>query len=814
MNLFIQNVRYGWRMLRKNPGFTLIALLTLALGIGANTALFSVIDAVLLKPLPFRDPGRLVAARSVDPKDSSMGGEISYPNFLDWRSQSHSFEAMSVWNATDVTYTDGSEPESVHGAVVSGNLFSLLGVSPLLGRTFTPEEDKLGAEQLPVMLSFEFWQSHLGGDRNIVGRALTLDGQKCTVVGVMPPRFQFPVQSQRVELWTTIARDLQGSPAIASQRGVAYLMVIARLKPGVEMGQAQSDLALIQERLNREHPDDRPKAVAMTLESESITGAIRPALLILLGAVGFVLLIACANVANLLLARATARQKELIVRSALGASRWKIVQQLLTESLMLALIGGVFGILVARWAVSGLLRMAPEGLPRIADIGLDFRVLAFTFVVSLITGILFGLAPAFQVFRSDLLHPLGDSGRGTSAGPSGGRVRAVLVVSQLTIAFILLTGAGLLLRSFDRLRHVDPGFRSDHLLTFMLEVPSERHPRLQRAMFVRQLVDSTRNLPGVKAASAIFGLPLDENGNMGTTLDIEGRPVPESQRPRVAFRLVESSYFQTMGIRLLQGRSFTLQDEQGTRPLAIVNETLARKLFPGENPIGKHIKASISFGMNGEVMREIVGVVGDVKASSIGGSAPLEVYAPQTASDFVGEMTIVVRTATDPTSLVPSLRTLVTSMDKETPLRDVKTMDEYVSASIATPRFEALLLGVFAGLAFVLTAIGLYGVISYSVAQRMREMGIRMALGAQRGTILGMVVRQGALLAAIGAVAGLAASFFATQLVKSQLYGIGATDPLTFSAVPVLLLGVALLASYIPARRATRVDPIVVLREE
>lgn len=814
MNLFIQNVRYGWRMLRKNPGFTVIALLTLALGIGANTALFSVIDAVLLKPLPFHDPGRLVAARSVDPKDSTMGGEISYPNFLDWRSQSHSFEDMSVWNTTDVTYTDGSHPESVHGAVVSGNLFSLLGVSPLLGRTFTSGDDQLGNQQLPVMLSFEFWQSHFGGDRNIVGGALTLDGQKCTVAGVMPPRFQFPVQGQRVELWTTIARDLQGKNSVASQRGVAYLMVLARLKPGIEMGQAKSDLEPIQQRLNREHPDDRPKAVEMQSESESITGAIRPALLILLGAVGFVLLIACANVANLLLARATARQKELIVRSALGASRWKIVQQLLTESLMLALMGGAFGILVARWAVSGLVNMAPEGLPRIADIGLDFRVLAFTFVISLITGVLFGLAPALQVFRSDLVHPLGDSGRGTSVGPSAGRVRAVLVVSQLTVAFILLTGAGLLLRSFDRLRHVDPGFRSDHLLTFLLEVPPQRHPRPQRAMFVRQLLDSTRTLLGVKAASAIFGLPLNSDVGLGTTLEIEGRPLPPSEHPRVAFRLIESRYFQTMGIRLLQGRSFTLEDEQGEHPLAIVNQTLAQKLFPGENPIGKHIKASISFGTNGEVMREIVGVVGDVKSNSIAGEADLEVYAPQTPTDFLGVMTIVVRTATDPASLVPSLRALVTSMDKETPLRDVKTMDEYVSASISTPRFEAVLLGVIAGLAFVLTAIGLYGVISYSVAQRMREMGIRVALGAQRGTILGMVVRQGALLAAIGAAAGLAASFFATQLVKSQLYGIGATDPITFAAVPVLLMGVALLASYVPARRATRVDPIVVLREE
>ncbi|HEY6249399.1 MAG TPA: ABC transporter permease [Candidatus Angelobacter sp.] len=814
MNLFVQNVRYGWRMLRKNPGFTLIALVTLALGIGANTALFSVIDAVLLRPLPFRDPSRLVAVGSVDPKDRTMGGEISYPAFLDWRSQSHSFEAMSVWDTSNFTYTYGSQAESVPGSVVSGNLFSLLGVTPVLGRTFTPEEDQPGNQQLPVVLSFEFWQSHFGGDRNILGRALTLDGQKYNVVGVMPARFQFPVQSERVELWTTIARDLQGKQALASQRGVAYLFVLARLKPGIEVAQAQSDLELIQERVNREHPNHRPKAVDMQLESESITGAIRPALLILLGAVGFVLLIACANVANLLLARATAWQKELAVRSALGASRWMIVQQLLTESLLLAMMGGVLGLLIARWGVGALVGVAPEGTARMGEVGLDFRVLAFTFLIVLITGVLFGLAPAFQAFRSDLAHPMAESGRGTSSSLSGGRLRAALVVSQLTIAFVLLTGAGLLLRSFDRLRHVDPGFRSDHLLTFLLEVPSERHPRPQRAMFVRQFLDSTRNLPGVKAASAIFGLPLNTDASVNTTLEIEGRPVPRGQEPRIAFRLIESRYFQTMGIRLLQGRSFTPEDEQGERPLAIVNQTLAQKLFPGEDPVGRHIKGNISFGENGEVMREIVGVVGDVKSNSIGGEADLEVYAPQTPIDFIGEMTIVVRTSTDPAAFVPTMRALVTSIDKETPLRDVKTMDEYVSASIATPRFEAVLLGIFAGLAFVLTAIGLYGVISYSVAQRTREMGIRVALGAQRANILNMVVRQGALLAAIGVGAGLTASLFATRLVRSQLYGIGVTDPVTFLVVPVLLLAVALLASYVPARRATKVDPIVVLRDE
>jgi putative ABC transport system permease protein len=815
MNTFRHDLRYAVRMMRKSPGFTLIALVTLALGIGANTALFSVIDAVLLRPLPFAEPGGLVAVHAVDLRDASHGGEISYPAFLDWRSQSGSFAAMSVWNTSNFTYTGGDQPESVPGAVVSANLFSLLGVSPVAGRPFIAPEDQPGGEALPVILSYEFWQSHFGGDQSVLGRALTLDHQKYSVVGVMPARFQFPVQSDRVELWTTIARDRQTKSDIANQRGVSYLQVIARLKPGIEIPQAQSDLALVQDRLNQQYPEHRPRAVVMQSESEAITGAMRPALLILLGAVGFVLLIACANVANLLLARAAARQKELTVRCALGASRWMIARQLLTESILLAVSGGALGLLVGHWSTRALVSMAPQGLARTGEISLDFRVLGFTALISLATGVLFGLAPAAQAFRSNLTGSLGESGRGTSSGPTGGRVRGALVVSQLAIALVLLIGAGLLLRSFIRLEQVDPGFQADHVLTFLLEVPRQQHPGAQRPIFVRQLLQSARALPGVKSASAVFGLPLSEEQSLFTTLEIEGRPVPDSERPRVAFRIIESQYFNAMGIPLLKGRAFAPRDEEGGPPLAIVNETFARRMFKGEDPVGRRIKADISFGVSNQAaMREIVGMVGDVKASSIGGNSVSEVYAPQTPTDFIGEMTVVVRSQTDPTSLAPALRSLVGSMDKELPLRDLKTMDDYVNASISAPRFDALLLGIFAALAFVLTAVGLYGVISYSVAQRMREMGIRIALGAQRRSILGMVLRQGAFLAVIGTGAGLAASFFAVRLMRSLLYEIRATDPATFIIVPVSLMAVAMLASYVPARRATQVDPMVVLRDE
>jgi putative ABC transport system permease protein len=813
MHIFIQDVRYAARMMRKNIGFTAIAVATLALGIGSNTALFSVINAVLLRPLPFRDPGRLVAMSAPDPRDANHGGEISYPAFLDWRQQSHSFDAMSVWTTNTFTYTGGDQPESVPGAEVSANLFSMLGVDPVVGRTFSTAEDDPG-DQLPIVLSFEFWQSHFGGDRGVIGRMITLDSQKFTVVGVMPAHFQFPVQTEREELWTTMAPDLKGSMPMAKQRGVSYLQMVGRLKPGVDIAAAKSDLDVIQDRLNREYPENRRRAAAIQSESDAISGALRPALLILLGAVGFVLLIACANVANLLLARAAARRREFTVRSALGASGWRVARQVLTESVLLSMAGAALGVLLAPWATEVLVRLAPQGLARSAEIGPDWRVLTFTFLVALSTGVLFGLAPASQVSRDDLNRSLGENSRSSSAGAAASRVRSALVVSQLAIALVLLIGAGLLLRSFGRLRSVDPGFRADHILTFMLEVPSARHPHSQRAAFISELLGSIRVLPGVKSASAIFGLPFTEQ-RVNVTLDVEGQPVPKAERPRVGFRLIESDYFKTMGMRVLNGRAFTPQDEQNSVPLAIVNETLARRVFHGANPVGRRLAPSISFGNSDDApMREIVGVVNDAKSASMSADAVPEVYAPQTSSDFVGEMTVVARTANDPDALVPALRTLVASKDKDLPLRDVKTMDDYVSQSISAPRFETVLLGAFAGLAFVLTAIGLYGVISYSVLQRMREMGIRIALGAQRGAILAMVVRQGAWLALTGTAAGLAASFFATRLVRSLLYGVGVNDPLTFIVVPLLLIAVALAAAYVPARRATLVDPAAVLRDE
>ena len=815
LHSILADCRFALRQLRKSPGFTSVTLLTLALGIGANTAIFSVIDAVLLRPLPFHDPGRLMSVQSVDLTDPTQGGDISYPAFLDWRAQTHSFSAMSVYNVTDFTYTGGAAPESIRSAVVSANLFSNLGVSPALGSTFSDEEDRPGNSQIPVILSYSFWQSRFGGDPSIVGRAITLDHEPYTVIGIMPPRFQFPVQRDRVDLWLTIAHDLKGSLGMATQRGASYLQVLARLKPGISIPQAQSDVLLVQQRLNRQYPENRPRGVDIQTELERIAGDMRPVLMILLGAVAFVLLIACANVASLLLARATVRQKEFTVRFALGAGRSTIIRQLLIESALLALLGGTLGLVIAQWTTNALVSLSPTGLARASEIHIDLRVLAFTFLVALFTGILFGLVPAIQASRANLNYGLGANGRAGSTGVDATRLRSLLVISQLAVSFVLLVGAGLLLRSFNRLLHVDPGFRPDHVLTFLLEVPAEHHPREQRAAFTEEVLQSTRALPGVKSASAIFGLPLDEDRTAFTVLEVEGHPVPPSQRPRVAFRLIESQYFQTMGIRLLQGRTFSSHDEQGTLPVAIVNETLARRIFPGENPLGHRIKPNISFSVNqSPPLRQIVGVVADVKSNGIAENAVPEVYAPQTPSDFIGETTIVVRTATDPNSFVSAMRSLISSMDKDLPLRDVKTLDDYVSGSISTPRFQTLLLATFAALAFVLTAIGLYGVISYSVVQRNREMGIRIALGAQQRDIRRMILCQGVVLTSVGVVVGLVVSLFSVQLIRALLYGIQPLDGVTFIVVPLVLFAVALLASYIPARRATRVDPMVALRYE
>jgi len=811
MNGLFQDFRYAVRQLRKNPGFTAVAILTLALGLGANTAIFSVIDAVLLRPLPFHAPSRLVVVKPTEPGRRDDIG-VSYPTFLDWRTRNHVFDGLSVFREDDFTLTGRGEPAHLTGAVVSANIFSVLGVLPVIGRDFVPEEDQPNGRGLPIILSHSLWQSRFGSDPKIVGQSLTLDGQTFTVVGVMPPGFQFPVQRTPVEFWTTIALDTEGATPMTSQRGAGYLDVIARLKAQVTIETAQTEMAGIQDGLNRQYPENRPKGISVVPEADAVVGAMRQGLFILLGAVGLVLLIACANLSNLLLARATTRHKEISVRTALGATRWMIVRQLLAESALLATVGAAAGLALAAWGIKLLTALAPGDLPRITESGINLQVLIFTGLVAVLTSILFGLVPALQAAKPELAASLKEGGRSGTETQTRSRLRSALIVTETALAMILLVGSGLLLRSLLGLGRVDPGFAKDHVITFGLDLP-DRYGHPQRVAFYRSLLERVRATPGVRSASAAFPLPLSAD-DVKTTFEIEGRPMKHSEYPVTTFHIIDRDYFRSLGIPLLSGRSFSVQDDAvGATPVVIISQRLARQIFPGEDPIGRRIRPNISSGPGDAPMRVVVGVVGDVKAEGMGAPSIPESYVSYAQLPFA-PMSVVVRTEIAPASMVPTLTREVQSLDNTLPLLHVKTLDEYVDDSIVGTRFETFLLGTFGVLAFLLTAVGLYGVISYTVVQRTREMGIRIALGADRTAILGMVVKNGALLACAGALIGLAAAFLLTRLMASLLFGVGPTDPVTFFCVPIALITVALFASYIPARRAAKVDPMVALRYE
>jgi putative ABC transport system permease protein len=811
MSGLFQDLRYALRQLRKSPGFAVVAVTTLALGIGANSAIFSVIDAVLLRPLPFHDPSRLVAVKTTEPGRLDNIG-VSYPAFLDWRSRNHVLDGISAFRVDDFTITGRAEPAHLTGAVVSANMFSVLGVAPVIGRDFVPAEDNPTATGLPIMLSHSLWQNRFGSDPNIAGQSLTVDGNPFTVVGVMPAGFQFPVQRTPVEFWTTIALDAQGSNPMTAQRGAAYLDAIARLKPQVALATAQTEMSELQSAVNMQYPENRPKGISIVSEADAVVGDMRRGLYILFGAVGLVLLIACANLANLLLARATARNREISVRSALGATRWMIVRQLLTESLLLAVAGAAAGLGLASWGVRILTALAPDDLPRITESGLNLQVLIFTTLVAIFTGILFGLVPALQAAKPDLAASLKEGGRSGTETVTRSRLRSALITTEMALAIVLLVAAGLLLRSLLGLGKVDPGFAKNHVITFGLDLPG-RYGQPERVEFYRSLLAQVRATPGVHSASAAFPLPLSA-GDVKTSFEVEGRPVKGSELPVTTLHVIDNDYFLTLGIPLLRGRAFNLQDDaEGATPVVIISQTLAKQAFFGEDPIGRRIKPDISSGKNNAPMRVVVGVAGDVKAEGLGSPSIAESYVPYAQLPFA-PMSVVVRTEIAPANMVPTLTTEVQSLDSALPLLHIKTLDEYVSDSIVGTRFEAVLLGTFGILAFLLTAVGLYGVISYTVAQRTRDIGIRLALGADRNAILGMVVKNGTLLAGAGTLIGLATAFLLTRLIASLLYGVGPTDPLTFLCVPIALIAVAMLASYVPARRAAKVDPMVALRYE
>jgi putative ABC transport system permease protein len=818
----LNDIRYGLRQLWKHLAFTIVAVLTLALGIGANTAIFSVVNAVLLKPLPFPAPDELVAVGMTDARQKSQTdlNSLSYPDFFDFRDQNRTLASAAVYRDRSFALTSDDGATSLRGAKVSAEFFDVLGVKPKLGRAFVRDDEQGGggAGGFKVIISHEFWQKHFGADPNVLGRTILLDRRQHTVLGVMPAGFQFPIQTDVLDFYVTIAEDAanpDGSTPQTKQRGNHSLQAVARLKPGFTVAQAQSDLSAIAVALTKQYPESNTNfgVLAKPLREEMI-GDVRTALYILFGAVVCVLLIANANVANLLLARASARGKEIALRAAMGASRARIIRQLLTESLLLSGLGGLLGLLLAQWGTEALIKMVPENIPRISTIQLDAPVLIFTLLVSLATGVIFGLVPAWQASHVDLNSSLKSGSRTGGGGEGKGRVRNALIMTEVALALVLLISAGLLIQSFARLGRVQPGLRTERLLTARVGLPDIAYPKNENiTAFFEQFLPRIRALPGVESASGILPLPLS-GSNMVTSFDVEESPLAEGQRQAAPVRIIVTDYFKTMGIPIRQGRVFDERDRFESMPVVIVNERFAAKFFPGENVIGKRIMPGFAADESGEKMREIVGVVGNVKHLSLKNEDSPEMYLPNTQIPL-SVMSLVIRTnVSNPNALTNSVRKELAAMDSTIPLTSVRVFDEYISRSLARPRFNTLLLSIFAGTALLLTAIGIYGVMAYSVAQRTSEIGIRIALGAGKGSIFRLVVGQAMTLVGISLVVGVAGAFAATRLLNSLLFGVGASDPVTFISIVLLVSAVALVAAWLPARRATRVDPIIALRAE
>ena len=802
----LHDLRYALRTLRKNPGFTIVAIFALALGIGANTAIFSVVNTVLLRPLPYEDPEQLVLVWEDATKHGHPRDVPTAANFIDWRDQNQVFEGMAAYNYESFNLTGTGDPERLHGRRVSADLFRLLEVDAKIGRVFTAAEDQPGSHYV-VLISYGLWQRRFGGDPSIVGKALTLNGKSYAVVGVMPADFQFPTKDDQV--WVPIAF----TPEQAADRTTHYLRVLARLKPSVTLSQAQTEMSTIGTRLQQQYPESNTDVgVAVTSLHEHVVRNIKPSLLILLGAVALVLLIACANVANLLLARAAVRQKEIAVRVALGARRWRLIRQFLTESVLLSTLGGIVGLAIAYVGLILLRSFIPENISQAREITIDFKVLGFTLLVSVVTGVLFGLAPAIQALRFNQIETLKEGGRDAATGGSSKRLRSLLVTAEIAISLVLLIGAGLLINSFLRLRNVDPGFRVDNLLTMSIVLPEPKYEEAERrSAFYSELIQRVEALAGVRTAAVTAGLPLYSQGS-SITMEIEGKPEPPpGQKPTFVATIISPEYFDTMGIPLIKGRQLTEQDTRTSPTVVVISETMARQCWPNEDAIGKRI----AFGKvrKPEDWIQVIGVVKDVRRLLTMDQKP-QMYFSHKQTDFFPPQDLVVRTDVDPTSIAASVRKVVWEIDQDQPVSDISTMEEILADSIARQRFSMLLLAIFAGVAMVLAGVGIYGVMSYSMAQRTHEIGIRMALGAQTGAVLKLAVGHAMKLVIIGIVVGLIASFALTRLMATMLFGINATDPTTFTLISLLLVAVAAVASYIPARRATKVDPIIALRYE
>jgi putative ABC transport system permease protein len=801
METLLKDISYGVRSLLKHPGFTAIAVITLALGIGANSAMFSTVNAVLLRPLSYPEPERIVLLEGVNPAQGITDSNLSIPDFADWQSQNQVFEQLAGFVTGGSLLTSGDETERVPAASVTSDFFPLFRTNAIKGRTLTADDNQKGRDSV-VVLSYGLWQRRFGGDQNVIGRKVTIANESTTIVGVMPAGFDFPAQA---ELWVPYPID----PA-AERRDNRFVNVIARLKSGVPIAQAQATMDTINQRLAQSYVETNTGwSVRVINLQERLVGAMRKSLLVLLGAVAFVLLIACANVANLLLARATGRQKEIALRAALGASRWRIIRQLLTESLMLSVIGGGIGLMLSVWLTKLLVSISPANTPRFDEIRPDARVIAFTLGITVVTGIIFGLAPALQASRFDLSGGLKEGGRTGSGGSRNKRLRSLMMVSEIALSFMLLVGAGLLIKSFVRLREVSPGFTSDNVLTMRVSVSkyAKGEPRVQ---FLRQTLERLKTLPGVQSTGAVLSLPLGgDTFNVGRSYIREGRPASPEESANAGYLAATPDYFRTLQIPIVSGRAFSDQDTEQATKVVMVNETMARQLWPGQSPLGKRI----TIWRDEKFPREIVGVVADTKPS-LDTDAGSQMYVPYAQDPGWGGMSLVIRTNGDPSNTVSPARAEIRSLDKGIPVFNVKTMNDVLMTSVSQQRMSMLLLSAFAAFALLLAMIGIYGVTAYYVTQRTQEIGIRLALGAQIGDVMKLVLKRGMLLAMIGVGMGLVGAFALTRLMTSLLFAVKPTDTVTFTLVSISLLITALLACYIPARRATKVDPLVALRYE
>jgi putative ABC transport system permease protein len=821
IDILIQDLRYGVRMMLRAPGFTAMAVIALALGIGANTAIFSVVNAVLLRPLPFDQPDRLVQVWHTPPQASFPGMKefaASPANFIDWRSESRGFQGMAAYGFGRYTLTGSGHPEAIRTCAATSGLFSILRVFPLLGSDFLDGEYEPDHDH-EVVLSYGLWRSHFGGDPKIVGKNIELNGQAFTVIGVMGPGFQFPIASDpddRAQMWKPLAWS-DRDRAVRDNHNYA---VVARLRDGVSVRQAQAELDAISNRLALQYPAENKGwgAIAVPLRDD-LVGDVRPALLILLGAVSLVLLIACANVANLILSRTLSRRKESAVRAALGATRRRLLQQAFSETLLLGVIGGALGLVFAHYGVILIVRFLAQRLPRWNEIALDGPVLVFTLGVSLLTGFAAGLLPALRMAKADLNETLKQGLGRTASDSGGGRTRNVLVVSEVALSLMLLIGAGLMIRSLWILQNTNPGFDPDHVVTMVVSIPQNKFPEPgQEVSYFNRVLDGVRVLPGVQAAGLIDAIPLSDDGSH-QPISIEGRPVVAmADQPEVDVRLISPGYLSAMHISLLRGRDVDDSDLPGRPGAVLISQSMAKLFWPNEDPVGKHL----TMYFFPDVARVVVGVVADVKLQALNETRPSptlylplgQLSPPKGASWRSFGMILAVRTGLDPVSTIPSITSSLRNVDADIPLLNIRTMDDWVFTSVSPQRFAMLLLASFAGLALLLAVVGIYSVMSYSVSRRTHEIGIRVALGASRADVLGLVLRQGLVLALTGSAIGIAGALLLSRLMSSQLYGVSPTDPITFVAVSVPLTLVALAACYIPARRAMQVDPVVALKYE